>query len=62
MAADIPVNAMLTVGVGLTVTTAFAEFVQAPLVPTTVYVIVLPGLAVALAQLVQLKPVLGVHT
>jgi len=62
MAADIPVNAMLTVGVGLTISLYVAESLHPPLEPTTLYVVVSAGLAVGLGQVKQLKPVVGDHT
>jgi hypothetical protein len=51
-----------TTGSGLTVTVTKVEPVQpTPLVPVTVYVVVVAGLAVGLAQAVHDKPVDGVH-
>jgi hypothetical protein len=62
IAAEIPVKAMLTVGVGLTISVNEAESLQAPLEPTTLYVVVSAGLAVGLGHVEQLKPVVGDHT
>ena len=56
-----PVMAMFTVGVGFTVTVTVVLSEQLPLAPTTVYVCVAAGLALGFEQLVQLKPVAGVH-
>ncbi len=52
----------LTLGSGLTVTVTLAVFTQLlPSVPVTVYTVVVVGLAVGFAQLVQDKPVEGDH-
>jgi hypothetical protein len=53
---------MVITGKGFTVTVTVAVFVH-PLtpVPVTVYVVVTVGLAVGLAQVVQLSPVAGDH-
>ena len=51
----------VTVGGGCTVTVTDCEAEQPPVVPVTVYVVVEPGSAVGLGQLVQLNPVTGNH-
>ena len=52
----------LIVGNVFTVTVTLAVLLQPfELVPVTVYVLVVVGLAVTLAQVVQDKPVAGVH-
>jgi len=52
----------VTVGVGLTVTTTVFEApAHPPVVPVTVYVVVVVGLALTLAPVVALKFVLGAH-
>lgn len=52
----------VTVGVGVTVTVTLSLAIQPPpLVPTTVYVIVLPGPALTTAPVVVFKPVDGLH-
>ena len=50
----------VTVG-WLTLSVTLSVALQLPDVPTTVYVIVEPGLAVGLLQLVQLNPPGGLH-
>lgn len=62
IAAEIPVSAIPTVGVGLTISVNVAESLHAPLEPTTLYVVVSAGLAVGLGHVEQLKPVVGDHT
>jgi len=49
------------VGNGFTVTFTVAVFVHPPEVPVTVYVVVLPGLAVTDEPVVALNPVPGLH-
>jgi hypothetical protein len=52
----------LTLGNGFTVTvTVVVPVHPTPLVPVTLYVVVVSGVTVGLAQLEQLKPVAGVH-
>ena len=51
----------VTVGVGFTVMVWFAVALQPLVVPVTVYVVVEPGLALGLGQVVQLKPAAGAH-
>jgi len=51
----------VTVGVGVTVIATIWVSVQDPLVPTTVYVVVVAGVAVTLAPVVALRPVAGLH-
>ena len=46
-------------GIGFTVTETVVVLVHPPLVPTTVYVVVVVGLAVGLDAVVELSPVLG---
>ena len=52
----------VTVGVGLTVTTAVVVPVQTPDVPVITYVCVFVGLADTLDPEVELNPVLGLQT
>jgi len=62
IAGDIPVIIILTVGKGFTVTVTFVESAQPdPSVPTTVYVVVEPGVAVTFESVVALKPVAGLQ-
>ena len=49
-------------GNGLTVTVTSSVLVQEPIVPVTVYVVVVVGFAVTLAVVVPLNPVDGLHT
>jgi hypothetical protein len=51
----------VTVGDGAIVTTTVFVLVHEPLVPVTVYVVVVAGFAVTDAVLVALKPVAGAH-
>jgi hypothetical protein len=51
----------VTLSVAATVTVTVAVEVQPELVPVTVYVVVDAGLALGLAQFVQLNPVPGLH-
>ena len=54
-----PDGVIVIVGVGFTVIIILAESKQLPLLPVTVYVSVVPGVAVTTEQVVQLKPVDG---
>ena len=51
----------VNVGVGFTVIDTVVVSAQAPLVPITVYVILLVGFAMVVGQIVQLRPVGGLH-
>ena len=51
----------VTVGKGFTVTSEVACAVHVAVVPRTVYVVVVLGLAVTLAPVVELKPVAGLN-
>jgi len=51
----------ITVGVLLTVIVTVCVLVQLPVVPVTVYVVVIPGLAVTDAPTVPLNPAAGAH-
>ena len=50
---------IVIVGVVVTVMTTVFVLVQIPSVQVTVYVVLLPGVAVTVAPVVALKPVLG---
>jgi len=54
-----PPGVIVIVGSGFTVTVTFAESLQPPLEPTTVYVVVDTIVTNGLGQVVQLKPVAG---
>ena len=57
------VGPALITGSGITVTVTWSVDEQdAPVVPVTVYVVVVAGVAVGFAQLVQDRPVAGLHT
>jgi hypothetical protein len=51
----------VTVGGAVTVITTVCVALQLPVVPVTVYVVVEPGLAVGLGQLVHVNDVVGDH-
>jgi hypothetical protein len=51
----------VTEGNGFTVTLTVAVLIHPPVVPVTVYVVVVPGVAVTEAPVVALKPVPGLH-
>ena len=58
----LPLAPPLTVGCGFTFTITVSVFTQVlPSVPVTMYEVVVVGVAVGFAQLVQDKPVVGVH-
>jgi hypothetical protein len=66
MVVDVPEQIFGLAGVAVTVRvptliTTDVVLLHAPLLPVTVYVVVEPGLAVGLLQLVQLNPPGGLH-